>query len=168
MRLELLDFEEVFNENDSNRAYDIFLNIYKTLFEEIFPLQEVKINKKFLKQHSWMTNGLITSSLNKKKLFENKLKHPSDQNIENYKNYVKAYNKLIRAHKKSYYSEILEENKRNMKRTWEILNKLINPFTAEDQKLLYASKIVENQYFFKFGEMYVLLIGNQDQHDYKQ
>jgi hypothetical protein len=51
---------------------------------------------------------------------------PSIDNNLQYKKYRNLYNKLIRISKKTYYEEALNANICNSKKTWDILNEVIN------------------------------------------
>ena len=123
------DFSQVLNEPDPNVAYENFITIYKKHFDDIFPIKKITLSKKYIKQHAWMTNGLITSSIQKQRLYKRKLKNPSPQNIEIYKTYLKMYNKTLRVSKAKYYKESLTRYKNNVKQTWKILNQIIHKNT---------------------------------------
>ena len=45
---------------------------------------------------------------------------------ENYNKYRNVYNKLIRKAKYNYYKELFEISKGDSKKTWEIINSLLN------------------------------------------
>ena len=90
-----------------------------------------------------MTAGLIQSSVNKIKLYRTKLNSPTPENINRYKNYLSLYNKLKRTMKAQYYTDILSENKSDMKKTWSILNSVINKQKKKDR--LPSSFIVNNE-----------------------
>ena len=84
-------------------------------------MKYIRPNKKYIKKEAWMSAGLIESMRHKGKLFIKKLKQPTETNISKYKSYVNLYNKTKRAMKMRYFSEILDNNKHNMKKTWETL-----------------------------------------------
>ena len=44
---------------DTDKAADIFLQVFSTLFELHFPLLRKKVNKKFIPVNSWMTQELL-------------------------------------------------------------------------------------------------------------
>ena len=71
-----------------------------------------------------MTPGLLASSRNKHKLFSIKLKHPSDQNIENFKKYNYIMNKCMRSAKKKYYMDSFESSKKDLKETWRLIGEV--------------------------------------------
>ncbi len=112
-------------ENCPNAAYNTFIQLYKEAFETSFPLKQIKPNKKFIRRDPWITPALLVSSRTKAKLLEKKLCKPTNANIDRYKKYVNMYNLIKRLTKASYYKDILNENKSDMKKTWSILRQAI-------------------------------------------
>ena len=102
-----------------------FMKLYKASFEKAIPLRLVKINKKYIQSDLKMTHGLLTSSRHKCKLFSNKLKHPTEHNINMFKIYNNPYNKLRRHMKLQYYTSVLSNNKTDTKTMWFILKEAI-------------------------------------------
>ena len=105
-------------------AYEQFMNIYADAYEEAFPLKTIKVRKKLIKQEPWVTKGLIISSINKDKLFRKKLNKPNEININNFTKYNKIFNKIKRAAKKMYYTNIFATYKTDSKQTWSILRQI--------------------------------------------
>ena len=146
-----------------NLAYEEFISLYKSAFEQAFPLKTIRPNKKFTKREAWVTQGLLTSSRNKVKLLNKKLVNPTEQNLTRYKIYNNIYNKLRRQLKINYYTYLLEENKFNIKKTWASLNKAIGRekdkakfpdiFQINNQHETDKTKIAEgfNKYFSDIG-----------------
>ena len=124
-KLSETDFREILNITCPNKAYNAFLKLYLKVFNESFPLKKKKVIAKYIKRQPWFTSGLLTSSINKSKLFTLKLKKPTEDNIQKYKHYNNLYNKLARTMKSLYYRRTLEENKRNSKKTWSILKQAL-------------------------------------------
>ena len=61
----------------------------------------------------------------KKKLYKRFIKYPNKKHGTKYKLYKNKLNHIIRIAKKNYFSKRVEESKHNMKKTWEVINKLI-------------------------------------------
>lgn len=112
-----INFTQILHITCPNEAYNNFITMYKEAFEKAFPLVTKIENSKYTKREPWMTTGLLTSSRNKSKLFQKKLKNPSLHNITTYKNYINQYNKLKKNMKRNYFKCILDLNKHNMKKT---------------------------------------------------
>ena len=161
--LRTIDFSYISSLQCPNTAYIEFMNIYQTEFGKAFPLVTARKKDKFTKREPWLTKGLLTSSRNKYRLFKNKLSKPTDNNIIKYKNYNRIYNRLMRTAKTQYYSQLIEENKFNMKKMWQILNKAIgkhnnkstfpSTFTINNKEVSDKTKIAEefNKYFSEIG-----------------
>ena len=110
-----------------------------------------------------MTAGLLTSSRTKSKLFKTKLKKPTVHNITTYKNYINHFNKLKKIMKRNYFKCLLDMNKHNMKKTWQILKKAIGKqsnksgfpqsFKIDNENVSNKIQIAEsfNNYFAKIG-----------------
>jgi hypothetical protein len=84
-----------------------------------------------------MTQGLLISRRAKIDLLKKSMVDPMFFNCEKYKKYRNLYNKLIRVAKKDHVNEQLEINKKNPKKTWEILNEI----TGKQKNNVYIQKI---------------------------
>ncbi len=164
VKLSEADFSSVLACQCPDIAYDTFMRIYTKYFEEAFPLRTVTLIPEYTKREPWFTQGLLTSSINKDKLYRIKLKHPNNNNINAYKTYCKVFNKIKKGAKKQYYENILYENKSNVKQTWSILKNIINrssksnglpsSFMINDTKITNPSEISEgfNIFFSNIGQ----------------
>ena len=121
----MIDWNELYEENDAQTAYDYFHEKFDYSFNKHFPLKKVKFNKNFHAKEPFMTRGLLKSRLKKLKLVDDKIREPTDENINRYKEYRNVYNKLIRAAKQLYYKSALEMHKHDLKKSWEILRDAI-------------------------------------------
>jgi hypothetical protein len=117
-------WNHVLNVDDVQAAFDSFWLSFSDLFQEIFPVQNVKINKKKHRVEKWMTKGLLVSRNTKLRLRKKSLENPTLTYISDYKSYRNMYNKLIRKAKEKYYSEAFLINKKNPKKTWGLLNEI--------------------------------------------
>ena len=162
-KLENTDFSEILKIDCPDWAYNKFMDIYLAEFDASFPMREVSSRAKFIKRQPWFTTGLLTSSINKGKLFSLKLHNPTDENIRKYKIYNKVFNKLKRKMKTLYFKTILEENRNNSRKCWSILKSAIGKtndkssfplsFTINNSKISDKSEIVEgfNNFFSNIG-----------------
>ena len=77
-------------------------------------------------QVPWVTTGILASRKVKNKLYKKFNKNPTDTSKKNYKVYRNKFNKIKRIAKKMYYSNKLNELKRNLRLTWKLINEIIN------------------------------------------
>ncbi|MBM3938999.1 MAG: hypothetical protein FJ333_10175, partial [Sphingomonadales bacterium] len=121
-----IDWRPVLSDTGVDSCFDSFWNIFKEKFELHFPLKKVKRNKNIHKINQFMTKGLLISRKTKLSLLKNSIANPSQYNIDTYKNYRNLYNKLLRISRAKYYESSLNENRKNPKKTWELIGEAIN------------------------------------------
>ena len=106
-----------------NTIFNNFLNTYLRIFHSSFPLQKVhykSCNK------AWVTPGIKTSCMNKRKLFIIQ-RNRNDPNITNYyKRYCRILTGVIKLAKKRYYNSILNSSNNKTKTAWNIVKKTTN------------------------------------------
>ena len=161
--LDHIDFSPILLSGCPNEAYAKFIDLYKTPFETAFPLKTVKVRTRNIKREPWMTSGLLNSSRHKSKLHMKKLKKPTQINIQEFKTYLKLFNKIKRKAKITYYKTIIEENKHNTKQIWKVLKKAIgkennkaslpNSFNVENKSVSDKTEIASafNTFFANIG-----------------
>ena len=157
------DFSTIFQTMCPDDAYNEFMKLYIDAFNISFPMVETRPKNKHMKQQPWITTGLIESSKTKAKLFSRKLSTPSDHNIKAYKDFNIIHKRLTRRMKASYYQNILEENKNNIKQTWNTIKRLIgktndksgfpNSFKINNTRVTDRLETAEafNNFFSKIG-----------------
>ena len=86
--------------NDSNLAYNQFLDTFTSLYNECFPRvkMKVKVQNSF---RPWITKGIAKSSEKKQKLYERYLKNRNPQNLATYKTYKNLFGTIKRKSKKN-------------------------------------------------------------------
>ena len=72
-----------------------------------------------------MTVGILTSRRKKATLYKLQLKSPTVSNCSKYKTFRNLYNTVIRAAKKTYFYTQIENNSKNLRKTWQILSNAI-------------------------------------------
>lgn len=161
--LQSINWSDLSTDNmDPNVAFKVFSKTFLDVYEACFPIRKVNITRKRNPRKPWMTTGLIKSCIKKEKLYKLRIKHPTDQNIINYKNYRNKLNKIIRAAQKNYYAQQFETFKSNIKLTWQtikcILHKnnntpLVTSFKINNAETTDKSVIVNkfNEYFVNIG-----------------
>ena len=121
------NFQEIYNEQqDTQIAYDKFHDIFFNLFDAHFPEKSVRFNRNIHKVEQWMSKGLLISRNTKLKLYKLFIRNPCFENKVKFNAHRNTYNKLIRAMKKMFYSNLLINNQGNLKKTWEIIKEACN------------------------------------------
>ena len=131
--LDQTDFACVLEDNNSDTAYDKFMNLYMNSYNLSFPIKTCKIPTKYIKKSPWITKGLIQSSVMKTKLLSKKLTNPTQLNTNRYTKYNTLYTRLLRITKKIYFNEKLECAKGNMKQMWSTLRNALNINTIKEK-----------------------------------
>ena len=88
-----------------------------------------------------MSSGLLVSRKIKEKLFCKKLKNPTKQNVDKFKEYNRIYTTLKRKSRNLYYHSIFKQYKNNIKKTWETINTAIG---KKGKELNYPSLFILN------------------------
>ena len=101
---------------------DLFSSFHRKLNTVVNNHETVKIlSKRKIKQLAkpWITKGILTSIRIKNRLY-------MSGDHAQYKNYRNTISKLTRISKKQYYSQFFSNNIKNMQKTWEGINTLLN------------------------------------------
>ena len=120
-----IDWAPVLASNDCQEAYSNFYTLYKENYEKCFPV--IKLNNSvYRSRKTWLTKGLKQSIKYKNKLYVKSIRYPTDNNLLIYKQYRNKLNSLLRRTERSYYSNLLNQNKNNLRKSWEIIKHVIN------------------------------------------
>ena len=159
--------------SDFNSDPNLNFNILKTLIDDCIsthlPFRTVKFNRHKHKIRPWITSGILMSIKNRDKMYRNLLKldpnsdsyNASKRNIQTYNNIIK---KLIRNTKCSYYSTMFDKYKNDSRKSWKLINTLINNsknknkitnvFTVNGSQVSNEAEIAEhfNEFFSNIGK----------------
>jgi hypothetical protein len=139
-----LSWQNVINSDNAQVAFDTFWSDFNDLHEIYFPPKNKVFNKNFHKKENWMTTGLLVSRREKIRLRKLSMDSPTLTHKARYNEYRNTYNKLIRTQKKLFYSNLLEKNMNNPRKTWQILNSFTGkaPKTTEILDLVINGNII--------------------------
>ena len=110
--------------SDSDTSYQNFLNHFKSLYNECFPLRKTNPRKSLDKP--WMTNGLKNCCRKKNNFYKKFLHHKTIETENRYKQYKNKLVSVLRIAERNYYSSKLLELKGDIKNTWKVLKNVIN------------------------------------------
>ena len=150
---------------DPNANYNVLHNHLVKLKDKHMPFKLVKFNKHRHKGSKWITAGIIKSIRYKDNLYRTvQQTDRSSAAYETLKQSLRTYNALlkraIREAKITYYNDILEQNKTDMRKMWTAINDIICKTKskkvgikaiATEGKLIKNPKIIAE----KFNEFFV-------------
>lgn len=128
-------------------SVDHFHDLFFTIYDNFFPEITIRFNRNIHGIKKWMTQGLLISRNKKNTLMKLSVVSPSPNNLQNFRIYRNLYNKLTRLCKKLYYQDLLEINKSNLKKSWSILNEILNKKNSKKSNpfsLRLGEKILSN------------------------
>ena len=117
-------WNETLTSTDAQGSFNSFNSKFNKIFEETFPLKEQRFNKNIHKNEKWFTNGLLTSRMQKGRLYAMYVQNPSVVTINIFKTYRNLYNKLLRECKKRYFEAELKKHAKNATQIWKIIREV--------------------------------------------
>ena len=118
------EWNEIFQTNDANMAYEKFIQKLTYYYNKNIPL--IKIGKHVKdRKMPWVTSGILRSIHTRNQLYKLSLCKPTQQNKLNYKKYRNKLTTLIRLSRKVYYSNKLEQDNGNSNKVWQTINELV-------------------------------------------
>ena len=161
-QLELVDWKILNDIQDVNEMYDTFLSLYKEMYDKCFPI--VNIQHKNTNTHNpWLTKEIKALIRRKNILYRKYVKNPTSYRHDIYKCCRNIVNKMIRKEKRAYYKVKFENAKDNIKKTWNVINGVLNKkntkkditdIEVNDENVLDKQEIVNifNDYFISIGQ----------------
>ena len=125
-KLAKISWNGVLNEVRPEVAFEAFQSKIDKEFKESFPFTEKRKNRKKFAQNPWMSNELLSMRRKKDKLFKKRIKFPNAANIEEWRVLNRLYQNKLRKAKKDYYHSKFLELSNDIKKTWTLLNSIIN------------------------------------------
>ena len=160
--------------DNANTAYDKFIKTFSTMLDKYTPF---KRKRKFRNKSSlpWITRDIIKMINKKNRLYKKYMNKRTNQNKTKYKTLNNKVNKALRTAKKNYFSNQIENEKRNIKNTWKILNNALNKnqykpcnteFNLDGRIINNPSEVSDhfNDFFINVGPNQASQIPNNDIH----
>lgn len=133
---------------DVNARYDEFLQKFKLLYEEQFPIRIKKIKIFNSQCKPWVTEAIKKSINTKDRLYKKWLKTRAVDIFNSYKKYKNKLTSIIRAAKEKYYQERFLAAQSNIKKTWSLIKSVTNGHISKSEnikEILVNNKPVNNQ-----------------------
>lgn len=118
---------------DANIACNELINVFQEGIAKYS--KSVRKTSRNTSLKPWISPSLLSSINRKNKLYKKFLKRMSSENENKYKQYRNILSKILRDAKRLYYQNLLHENKNNSKKTWQILNEIVNRRKARCNEL---------------------------------
>ena len=113
-------FDEVISTNDANTAYNKFITIVQSAFEDSFPF--TRLSRARAKDKVWITAALRKSSKIKSKLYKKWLQTKDKEDEIKYKHYRRTFRKVASEAEEKYYREMFDTRTNSVKKLWRNLN----------------------------------------------
>ena len=125
-KMSSLNWNDVVNEYQTQVSFDIFHDKLRAIHDECFP--KIKIKKGYSNRKPWLTDSLKKSIKLKNKLYHLSKKIPCVRTESHYKSYKTTLNRLLKKAEKSFYNDLLINNKHNMRKSWSIIKTVIGKY----------------------------------------
>ena len=100
LRLWEIKWDNLKTSNDSNLAYNKFLDTFTSLYPNCFPRVKMKVKAR-TSFKPWITKGIAKPSKKKQKLYKRYLKNRKPQNLATYKTYKNVFETIRKKSNKS-------------------------------------------------------------------
>ena len=173
--LDSVNWDVILHQNTSEQQFNKLHETLVSALDKHAPIRPKKTKKAKLCE-PWLTKGLLKCQRKQKILFKKTIavfgKSVTTENVEKYKKYLAILQRCKRASKQNYYYLQCTELKKNMKKLWDIINKMINKktnkmhvidcLTKENIKITNSREITEEfgKYFASVGKTYATKIEN--------
>ena len=156
-KLGTTDWHTIYDNNDVNVCYDYFIDKFRTLYDECFPVctsTSRKFSHKVQFKKPWITNGILRSIKRKHRMYKVAVHTLNTRKKIIYNDYKNRLTSIIRASKAEYYSRLFYSVKGDMVKTWREINNLLGknkhsslPLKMFDENLSFHSSKDKAQAF---------------------
>ena len=120
------NWNHILNDQCPQKSYDNFLHEFTNAYNTSFPPKRCRVNPTSKRSRKpWITPAILKSIHRKDKLYKKYMNKPTYDNKTKLNKYRNMLTSLIRSSKKQYFTEKLNENRNNLKQTWNILNSVL-------------------------------------------
>ena len=126
--LKLIDWKFITDMTSADGSYDAFNSKFLQIYNIYFPVKAHGTShskNRSIPRKPWITALILKSIHRKEKLHRKYVCHPTSSNKNAYISYRNKLTTLIRTAKKNFYTNKLENSKRNSKLIWNILNDIL-------------------------------------------
>ena len=115
---------KLYNNEDVNYCYDLFIEEINRCFNASFPL--TRLSRKAYHDKKWITKGLKKSSARKDELYQRSILSNNPEDKIHYKNYKRIFSLMAKKAEILYYNRQFDIKTHNIKQLWTNLNKVFS------------------------------------------
>ena len=116
--LSTIDWSFVINCQDTNTAYNLFIDKFLQTFNSCCPVVKMKKNKRTIPLQPWMSSHLLRCRLRRDELSKLRYVDRTGESEEVFREYRNHYNRNVRAAKREYYRKSIREAGKDSKKMW--------------------------------------------------
>ncbi len=124
------DWSFISDTSDVNQDYDELVSILTVKLDTFLPVKRIPISND---KKPWITHGIKASCKHKSKLF--KLMCQGKVSKEQYNTYRNKLTSIIRLSKIKYYSSVFDNNPKNSKIAWKVINEITGKNANKNESL---------------------------------
>ena len=178
--LNVIDWEALFYNKNCDDSFATFYNTLEELLDEMAPVRRLSTKEINLLTRPWITNGILKSIKDRDRTHRNYLREKDDDKKKEiyqlYKTKRNLIKILIRQSKREYYVQFFEENRSDIKKTWEGIRNIVNISKKErvvpvqvnykNETITGKKEIAQsfNEFFVDIGNMVENKIPNSKKH----
>ena len=122
--LRKINWDDILKNSSAQDAFTQFYTLFIKLYNQSFP--KVIKPTTYKNRKTWLTIGLKNSIKTKNKLYFIQKRFPTQNNINKYKKYKLMVRKLINDCQRDHYDKLIDSNKSNVRKTWNVIKDIIN------------------------------------------
>ena len=135
-----IDREALYISGNAQESFSRFHSTLLKLFNKHFPKQTVK--QKYKTRKWWLSESLKESIKTENKLYVKWLNVNTTANEVTYKNYRNKLNHVLKYAERKHFQDILDKNKHDIKKTWQIFKSIVTKGTKEPKSITNLSWIM--------------------------
>ena len=117
----MIDWKRVKTHNNPNEMWDFWKHLLASVIDKLAPLRTKRVKNK---RSPWITNELL-HEIHKRDSLKKKAASTNDLSIwKQFKDARNKANNLVKKAKRKYFSENLDANKSDPRKSWRLINEL--------------------------------------------
>ena len=132
-RLRKIDIFDILGKNDTNTAYNLFIEKYMKVFDDCFPIKKKKVDTKKKTNRPWYTEELKCLDVIKQQNYLNYIKNKHSSLLKStYNKSRNIYFRKVKELKRAYFQNYLNDVKHSIKGTWRVINSVLGREKTKD------------------------------------